>query len=89
MGETWPVSVMEAMGAGLPVISSIIGATPEMIRPGVDDSLSPSGTRTAYSMKSWFWLRIYRFANQLALLRDRPRPIGSTWQPALHRCVMR
>ncbi|MBT1515632.1 glycosyltransferase [Bradyrhizobium sp. SRL28] len=40
-GEAWPVSVMEAMGAGLPVISSIIGATPEMIRPGVDGFLVP------------------------------------------------
>jgi colanic acid/amylovoran biosynthesis glycosyltransferase len=39
MGEAWPVSVMEAMGAGLPVISSIIGATPEMIRSGVDGFL--------------------------------------------------
>lgn len=34
LGEAWPVSVMEAMGAGLPVITSVIGATPEMITPG-------------------------------------------------------
>lgn len=40
-GEAWPVAVMEAMGAGLPVISSIIGATPEMITPGVDGFLVP------------------------------------------------
>jgi colanic acid/amylovoran biosynthesis glycosyltransferase len=38
-GEAWPVSVMEAMGAGLPVISSIIGATPEMIISGTDGYL--------------------------------------------------
>jgi glycosyltransferase involved in cell wall biosynthesis len=38
-GEAWPVSVMEAMGAALPVVSSIIGATPEMIAPDVDGIL--------------------------------------------------
>jgi len=38
-GEAWPVSVMEAMAAGLPVVSSIIGATPEMIESGVDGLL--------------------------------------------------
>jgi colanic acid/amylovoran biosynthesis glycosyltransferase len=38
-GEAWPVSVMEAMGAGVPVISSVIGATPEMITSGVDGIL--------------------------------------------------
>jgi colanic acid/amylovoran biosynthesis glycosyltransferase len=41
LGEAWPVSVMEAMGAGLPVIASIIGATPEMIIPGEDGFLVP------------------------------------------------
>jgi colanic acid/amylovoran biosynthesis glycosyltransferase len=40
-GEAWPVSVMEAMGAGLPVIASMIGATPEMITPGGDGFLIP------------------------------------------------
>ena len=38
-GEAWPVSVMEAMGAGVPVISSVIGATPEMITSGLDGIL--------------------------------------------------
>jgi glycosyltransferase involved in cell wall biosynthesis len=38
-GEAWPVSVMEAMGAGVPVISSVIGATTEMITSGVDGLL--------------------------------------------------
>ena len=40
-GEAWPVSVMEAMGTGLPVIASVIGATPEMISPGEDGLLVP------------------------------------------------
>jgi glycosyltransferase involved in cell wall biosynthesis len=38
-GEAWPVSVMEAMAAGLPVVSSIIGATPEMITNNEDGLL--------------------------------------------------
>jgi colanic acid/amylovoran biosynthesis glycosyltransferase len=41
LGEAWPVSVMEAMAAGLPVIASAIGATPEMITPGYDGFLTP------------------------------------------------
>ena len=47
MGEAWPVSVMEAMGAGLPVIASVIGATPEMIIPGEDGFLVPQEDETA------------------------------------------
>jgi glycosyltransferase involved in cell wall biosynthesis len=38
-GEAWPVSVMEAMACGLPVVATIIGATPEMITPDVDGLL--------------------------------------------------
>jgi colanic acid/amylovoran biosynthesis glycosyltransferase len=38
-GEAYPVSVMEAMASGLPVIASIIGSTPEMITPGVEGFL--------------------------------------------------
>jgi glycosyltransferase involved in cell wall biosynthesis len=38
---------MEAMGAGLPVISSVIGATPEMITSGEDGLLIPQGDETA------------------------------------------
>ncbi|HZE99346.1 MAG TPA: glycosyltransferase [Planctomycetota bacterium] len=42
-GEAWPVSLMEAMGSGLPVISSVIGATPEMIENDVDGLLIAQG----------------------------------------------
>jgi colanic acid/amylovoran biosynthesis glycosyltransferase len=50
-GEAWPVSVMEAMGTGLPVIASTIGATPEMIKNGVDGFLVPKGDSDAiYSL---------------------------------------
>ena len=47
LGEAWPVSIMEAMGAGLPVISSIIGATTEMITSGVDGFLIPQRDENA------------------------------------------
>lgn len=39
LGEAAPVSVMEAMAVGLPVICSIIGGTPDMIDDGVDGVL--------------------------------------------------
>lgn len=39
IGEAAPVSVMEAMAAALPVISSRIGGTPDMISDGVDGFL--------------------------------------------------
>jgi glycosyltransferase involved in cell wall biosynthesis len=48
-GEAWPVSLMEAMGAGLPVISSIIGATPEMVVSGQDGILVGQGDEQALS----------------------------------------
>lgn len=39
-GEAAPVAVMEAMACGLPVISSIIGGTPDMIEDGKDGLLA-------------------------------------------------
>lgn len=47
LGEAWPVSVMEAMAAGLPVIASRIGATPEMITSGFDGILVSQGDEAA------------------------------------------
>jgi colanic acid/amylovoran biosynthesis glycosyltransferase len=59
MGEAWPVSVMEAMGAGLPVIATRIGATPDMIKPGEDGFLVPQADEQAIFEK-------------LELLADQP-----------------
>jgi glycosyltransferase involved in cell wall biosynthesis len=39
--DAWPVSVMEAMASGLPVISSVVGATNEMINSGENGFLIP------------------------------------------------
>jgi colanic acid/amylovoran biosynthesis glycosyltransferase len=50
-GEAWPVSVMEAMGAGLPVIASVIGATPEMITPDWNGFLVSQGDEEAVFTK--------------------------------------
>lgn len=43
LGEAAPVSVMEAMSCGLPVICSIIGGTPDMMTNGVDGLLIAQG----------------------------------------------
>ena len=40
-GEAAPVSVMEAMSCGLPVVASTIGSTPAMIRNGETGFLTP------------------------------------------------
>jgi colanic acid/amylovoran biosynthesis glycosyltransferase len=47
LGEAFPVAVMEAMSCGLPVISSIIGGTPDMITDGVDGILIPQQDESA------------------------------------------
>lgn len=43
LGEAAPVSVMEAMSCGLPVVCSRIGGTGDMIRDGDDGILTPMG----------------------------------------------
>lgn len=42
-GEASPVGVMEAMSSGLPVVVSVIGSTPDMVRDGVDGFLVRQG----------------------------------------------
>jgi glycosyltransferase involved in cell wall biosynthesis len=43
MGENYPFIIREALHAGLPVISTQIAGIPEIIKPGVNGFLFPSG----------------------------------------------
>ncbi|MGZ4984216.1 MAG: glycosyltransferase, partial [Chthoniobacterales bacterium] len=41
--DNLPTVIMEAMAAGLPVISTALAGIPEMIQPGVNGELVPPG----------------------------------------------
>lgn len=47
LGEAAPVAVMEAMACGLPVVCSIIGSTPDMLRDGEEGYLVPQADEAA------------------------------------------
>ena len=61
LGEAAPVSVMEAMSCGLPVICSRIGGTPDMISDGIDGFLTPQADEEA------IFAAISQLADDLAL----------------------
>jgi glycosyltransferase involved in cell wall biosynthesis len=45
-----PLSVMEAMAAGLPVVSTSVGGVPELVEPGQQGFLVPPGDRREFTM---------------------------------------
>lgn len=64
LGEAAPVSVMEAMSCGLPVVASSIGSTPAMIRDG------ESGFLTAQEDVAAIELALKRLATDIVLRRQ-------------------
>ena len=54
--EAMPMSVIEAMAAGLPVISTTVGGIPELIENGVDGLLYAPGDVNALAEKISFLL---------------------------------
>ncbi len=47
LSEAAPLTVLEAMAAGLPVVVTAVGGNPEMVRDGVDGYLVPRGDTEA------------------------------------------
>ncbi|WP_051551257.1 glycosyltransferase family 4 protein [Nocardioides sp. URHA0020] len=45
--ENCPLSLLEAMAAGLPVVATTVGGVPEVVRDGVDGLLCPAGDAAA------------------------------------------
>ena len=43
MNDCFPLVILEAMGSGLPVVTTDEGAIPEMVRDGVDGLICPKG----------------------------------------------
>ncbi len=74
LGEAAPVSVMEAMACGLPVICSIIGGTPDMITSGVNGLLIPQGDESA-------------LADAMVLLAENPEERKRLGRAARDRAV--
>ena len=66
LGEAAPVSVMEAMACGLPVICSIIGGTADMIEHGKNGILVQQGDEDG----------LYRAMKELAGDVDRRLELG-------------
>ena len=47
LNDSFPLVVLEAMGTGLPVVTTAEGGIPDMVRDGVDGLICPKGDPSA------------------------------------------
>ena len=65
--EQMPMSILEAMAAGTPVVACAVGAVPEMLAHGKSGSIVPIGNVVALSTEMIRILRDNSFSNTLAM----------------------
>ncbi len=68
--EGIPLTLLEAMGAGLPVVSTRVGRAPEVIADGENGRLVPVGDRDALAAAVW---ELYESPEKRRLWGDRAR----------------
>lgn len=63
--EAMPMSILEAMGYGLPIIASNVGGIPQLVKDGVNGFMAKPGDTDIFSKKILFLLENEKLCNQM------------------------
>jgi glycosyltransferase involved in cell wall biosynthesis len=80
--ETFGLSILEAMAAGIPVVAAAVGGVPEVVRDGETGLLVPAGDRDAMARAIVALLRDDRQRRQLG--QSGQRDARERFSPELH-----